>query len=150
MFLRMLFQSCVRVSLHGADRTAHGLRGVGHGWPACRTCVCSSQHRREGRASCDLLADRESRGSGQRADRGILKEAECGLKYDYTGYEPKRIELNRILVNPQNQIIDDQDGIEEIGVKPLSYSQSLIHSAYDSLESIATPPDSDLEDEQSR
>ena len=65
-------------------------------------------------------------------------------------YEPKRIELNRILVNPQNQKIDDQDDIEEIGVKPLSYSQSLIHSASDSAESTATPPDSDLEDEQLR
>ena len=63
---------------------------------------------------------------------------------------PKRIELNGILVNPQNQIIDDQDVIEGIGVKLLSYSQSLIHSAYDSAESIATPPDSDLEDEQLR
>ena len=52
-----------------------------------------------------------------------------------------------ILVNPQNQIIDDQDDTEEIGVKPLSYSQSLVHSAYDSAESIATPPDSDFEDE---
>ena len=50
------------------------------------------------------------------------------------------VELNRILVNPQNQTIDDQDDIEEIGVKPLSYSRSLIHSAYDSEESIATPP----------
>ena len=51
---------------------------------------------------------------------------------------------------PTNQIIDDQDDIEEIGVKPLSYSQSLEHSAYDSAESIATRPDSDLEDEQLR
>ena len=67
-----------------------------------------------------------------------------------TGYEPKRIELNRILVNPQNQIIDDQEVFEEMGVKPLTYSQSLIHSAYDSAESMATPPDSDLEDEQLR
>ena len=66
--------------------------------------------------------------------------------HSQTGCEPKRIELNRILVNPQNQIIDDQDDIEEIGVKPLSYSESLIHSAYD----IATPPDSNLEDEQLR
>ena len=64
--------------------------------------------------------------------------------------DPKRIELNRNLVNPRNQIIDDQDDIEEIGVKPLSYSQSLTHSAYDSAESIATPPDSDLKDEQLR
>ena len=30
--------------------------------------------------------------------------------------------------NLSNQRIDDHDGIEEIGVKPLSYSQSLIHS----------------------
>ena len=67
-----------------------------------------------------------------------------------TGYELKRIELNQILVNQQNQIIDDQDDIAQIGVKPLSYSQSLIHSAYDSAEGIATPPDSDLEDEQLR
>ena len=51
-----------------------------------------------------------------------------------TGYEPKRIELNRILVKPQNQVIDDQDDIEEIGVKKLSYSESV----HDSAESIAT------------
>ena len=38
----------------------------------------------------------------------------------------------------------------ETQVKPLSYSQSLTHSANDSAESIATPPDSDLEDEQIR
>ena len=67
-----------------------------------------------------------------------------------TGHEPKGIELNRMLVKPQNQIIDDQDDIEEIGVKKWSYSQSLVHSAYDSAESTATPPDSDLEDEQLR
>ena len=35
-------------------------------------------------------------------------------------------------------------------MKPLSYSQSLIQSACDSSEIIATPPDSDLEDEQLR
>ena len=51
---------------------------------------------------------------------------------------------------PQNQIVDDQDDTGEIGVKKLSYSQSLVHSAYDSAESIATPADSDLEDEQLR
>ena len=54
--------------------------------------------------------------------------------FSTTGCEPKRIELNRILANPQNQIIDDQDDTEESGVKPLSYNQSLIHSAYDSAE----------------
>ena len=32
----------------------------------------------------------------------------------------------------------------------MTYSQSLIHSAYDPAESIATPPNSDLEDEQVR
>ena len=62
------------------------------------------------------------------------------------GYEPKRIELNRTLFNLCNQEIDDQDDIEEIGVKPMSYSQSLIHSAYGSAESIATPPDSITKD----
>ena len=39
-------------------------------------------------------------------------------------------------------VIDDQDDLEGIGVKLLSYNQSLAHSAYDSAESIATPPDS--------
>ena len=40
------------------------------------------------------------------------------------GHEPKRIELSRILVKPQNQCFDGQDDIEEIGVKQLSCSQS--------------------------
>ena len=53
-------------------------------------------------------------------------------------------------MNPQNRTTGDQDDIEEIGVKPLSCSQSLVHSAYDSAESIATPPVSDLEDERLR
>ena len=35
-------------------------------------------------------------------------------------------------------------------MKPLSYSQSLIHSVDDSAESVATPPDSDFEDKQLR
>ena len=48
--------------------------------------------------------------------------------HSHTGYEPKRIELNRTLVNPQNQKIDDQDDMEETGVKPLSFSQSLTFS----------------------
>ena len=62
----------------------------------------------------------------------------------------KRIELNRTLFNLSNQEIDDQDDIKEIGVKPMFCSESLIHSANDSAESIATPPDLDLEDEQLR
>ena len=65
-----------------------------------------------------------------------------------TGHEPKRIELNRTPFSLSNHVLDDYEDIEEIGIKPLSYSQSLIHSAYDSAESIAAPPDSDLEDEQ--
>ena len=48
-----------------------------------------------------------------------------------TGFDPKRIQLNRILVNPQNQIIDDQDDIEEIDVKPVSYSQSQIRNIHE-------------------
>ena len=60
---------------------------------------------------------------------------------------PKGIEPDRNFLNPQNLIIVDQDGVEEIGVKQSSYSQSLTHSAYDSAEGIATPPDSDIEDE---
>ena len=67
-----------------------------------------------------------------------------------TGYEPKRIELNWTLFNLSNQEIVDQDDIEDIGGNPLSCSRSLIHSAFDSAESIATPPDPDLEDEQFR
>ena len=67
-----------------------------------------------------------------------------------TGYEAKRISSTGFWSTHKNQTADDQDDIEEIGVKPLSYSQSLIRSAYDSAESIAAPPDSDLEDEQLR
>ena len=44
------------------------------------------------------------------------------------------------------QVGSIQCDIEEIGVKPSSYSQSLKHSVYDSVEGIATPADSDLED----
>ena len=47
-------------------------------------------------------------------------------------------------------MIDDQDDIEENGVKKLSYSHSLVRSEHDSAGSIATPSDSDLEDEQLR
>ena len=54
------------------------------------------------------------------------------------------------MFNLSNQEIDDQGDIEETVVRPLSYSQSLINSDYDSAESIATPPDSDLEHEQLR
>ena len=43
----------------------------------------------------------------------------------------------------QSPITEDMDEFGKIGVKPLSYNQSLTHSAYDSAESIA---DLDLED----
>ena len=62
----------------------------------------------------------------------------------------KGLSSTGFLVKPQNQIVDDQDDIEEVGVKQLSCSQSLVHSAYDSAEGIATLPGSDLEDEQLR
>ena len=39
---------------------------------------------------------------------------------------------------------------EDLRVKPLSFHQSTIASTYDSAESIATLPDSDLDDEQIR
>ena len=68
----------------------------------------------------------------------------------YTGYEPIRIELDRNLVNPQNQTSDDQDDMEQIGVKQSSYCKSLTHSTFDSAESIGIPLDSDFEDEQKR
>ena len=47
----------------------------------------------------------------------------------------------------QNPTTEDMDEFGKIGVKSLSYNQSLIHSEYDSAENIA---DSDLEDEQLR
>ena len=47
----------------------------------------------------------------------------------------------------QSPITEDMGELGKIGVKSLSYNQSLIHSAYDSAESIA---DSNLEDEQLR
>ena len=78
-----------------------------------------------------------------------------------TSYESKRIELDRnLVVEHQDEILDrimgddcqspiteDMDEFEKIGVESLSYNQSLIHSAYDSAESIVG---SDLEDEQLR
>ena len=66
-----------------------------------------------------------------------------------TGSEPRTIEINRILVNPQNRIINDRDYIEEIGLKPLSYSQSLIQLSL-RFGRKALHTNSDLEDEQIR
>ena len=66
--------------------------------------------------------------------------------FDWSDCAPMQVSCNRILVKPQNQRMNGQDDTEEIGVKQLSYSQS----AYDSAGSIATPPNSDHEDEQLR
>ena len=66
-----------------------------------------------------------------------LRRSTAGLHFygipSSTGCEPERIEHNRFLVKPQNPLIDDKDDIEEIGVKKLSYSQSVVYAAYDSL-----------------
>ena len=78
-----------------------------------------------------------------------------------TSCEPQRIELDKNLeVEHQDQtrvrimgddcespITEDMDEFGKIGVEPLSHNQLLIHSDYDSAESIA---DSDLEDGQLR
>ena len=46
---------------------------------------------------------------------------------------------------------DDQiTELEDLRVRPLSYNQSFLPSTYDSAESIATPPESDFDDEQLR
>ena len=87
----------------------------------------------------------------------------CGSSdlQSHTSYEPKRIELDRNLeVDNQDQtheiimgddyqssITEDMNEFGKIGVKSLSYNQSLMHSDYDSAESIA---DLELEDEQLR
>ena len=66
----------------------------------------------------------------------------------FTGYEPK-------------QLVEDQDYKHfsgdgqftehmDLRVKLLSFHQSIIASTYDSAESIATPPESDFDDEQLR
>ena len=60
---------------------------------------------------------------------------------------PRESSSTRIWSNHKSNI-DDQDDVKEIGVKPQSLCQSLTHSDYDSAESIATPPDSDVADEQ--
>ena len=61
-------------------------------------------------------------------------------------FSPKKIELDKNLVNEQN---DDQNYMEEISVEQLAAApQPMTYSAYDSAEGIA--PDSDLDDEQIR
>ena len=63
-----------------------------------------------------------------------------------TGHEPKKVELDKNVVNQQ---IDDQDYMEEISVEQLAVAhQPMTYSAYDSAESIAL--DSDLDNEHIR
>ena len=69
-----------------------------------------------------------------------------------TGYEPNSIVDNQI-INEQEDITCTEDNqITEIGghVKSLSYNQSLLSSTQDSIESIATPQEADMDDEQLR
>ena len=63
----------------------------------------------------------------------------------FTGYEPNRIV-------EQEDITCTEDKITEIQghVKIVSYNQSLLTSTQDSTESIATPQEADLDDEQIR
>ena len=69
-----------------------------------------------------------------------------------TGYEPNSIVDNQI-INEQEDITCSEDNqITEIGgqVKSLSYNQSLLSSTQDSIESITTPQEADMDDEQLR
>ena len=64
------------------------------------------------------------------------------------GYEPNRIAEDR---DYRHFTEDGQfTELEDLPVRPLSHHQSIIATTYDSAESIATPPDSDLDDEQLR
>ena len=66
----------------------------------------------------------------------------------FTGYEPNRI------VEDRDYMHFTGDGqfteLEVLRVRPLSFNQSIIASTYDSVESIATHPESDLDGEQLR
>ena len=67
-----------------------------------------------------------------------------------TGYEPNGIVDNQIVDNQENRHLTEDDQIIEDRVKSLSYNQSFLPSTHDSAESIATPPESDFDDEQLR
>ena len=64
---------------------------------------------------------------------------------------PTRYDPNRI-VEDRDYRLFTRDGqfteFEDLRVRPLSFNQSIIASACDSAESIATPPESDFDDEQ--
>ena len=76
----------------------------------------------------------------------------CTDQEPLTGYEPNRIVDNPI-INEQEDITCTEDNqiteIEGHG-KSLSYKQSLLSSTQDSIESIAVPQETDLDDEQIR
>ena len=69
-----------------------------------------------------------------------------------TGYKTNRIVDNQIVDNQENMHFTEDDQITELEdrVKTLSYNQSFLPSTHDSAESIATPPESDFDDEQLR
>ena len=69
-----------------------------------------------------------------------------------TGYEPNRIVDNQIIHEQEDIPCTEDNQITEIEghVKTLSFNQSLLSSTQDSIESIATPQEADLEDEQFR
>ena len=74
-----------------------------------------------------------------------------------TGYEPNRIVGNRTITEQEIAHFSEQSQITEIEDKELIFNpfslpcnQSLLSSNQDSIESIATPQEADLDDEQIR
>ena len=69
-----------------------------------------------------------------------------------TGYEPNRIVDNQIITEQEDITCTEDDQITETEghVKTLSNNQSLLSSTQNSIESIATPQEADLDDEQTR
>ena len=69
-----------------------------------------------------------------------------------TGYEPNRIVDNQVITEQEDTTWTEDNQSTEIEghVKTLSYNQSLLSSTQDSIESIATPQEADLDDEQIR
>ena len=76
----------------------------------------------------------------------VLKERDSSPELPPAGYEPNWI--------VDNQIVDDQENVSFTGiedrVRPLSFHQSIIAPINVSAGSIATPPESDFDDEQFR
>ena len=81
-------------------------------------------------------------------DSRPLQRGPCPELPPLKGYEPNRI----VLDHEKNMHFTEDDQITELEdrVKPLSYNQSFLPSTYDPAESIATPPESDFDDEQLR